>query len=296
MWIILIFHLFLCAALYLLMHLGILRSQKKLLIFVFLIPLFGIAVLAINEIYSRGNKKVKKEAGIEKLKINDEIYRSILMEEQEENIIVPLQEALILNDASVRRELMMKIMYDDTSQYVDTLKTARMNNDTEVVHYATTAMVEVQKEYDLKLQQLDKEYRENPEEMSILKSYLDLLGNYIASGLLEGNMLHFQRRKYQELLEKIISLQKEEDSITWFTKKAENELALKEYEAADHTIEEIISRWPDQEKGYLLRINLSAAEKKRESIKDTLDEINKYHIYLSSTGKNVVRFWQEEGL
>ena len=40
---------------------------------------------------------------------------------------------------------MMDILYDDVGEYVEVLKNARMNDDTEVVHYATTAMVELQK-------------------------------------------------------------------------------------------------------------------------------------------------------
>ena len=40
-----------------------------------------------------------------------------------------------------REELMMDILYDDVGEYVEVLKNARMNDDTEVVHYATTAMV-----------------------------------------------------------------------------------------------------------------------------------------------------------
>nr|WP_308625304.1 hypothetical protein [uncultured Eisenbergiella sp.] len=238
--------------------------------------------------------EVRKDAGIEKLKINDEIHRSILMEEQEENIIVPLQEALILNDASVRRELMMKIMYDDTSQYVDTLKTARMNEDTEVVHYATTAMVEVQKEYDLKLQQMEKRMEQTPDEPDIVDCYLELIDNYIATGLLEGNMLQAQRRRYEELLTKKTE-GFADTSLLWYGKKAENEMELREYRKAGDTITTILEKWPLQEKGYLLQIRLCIAQKDREGIRRTLSQMEDRTVYLSSVGRKTVAFWQEKG-
>lgn len=114
---------------------------------VFFIPVFGFLCLFVLEWESRGDQESKREVGIEKLKINDEIHRSILMEEEPaRDLIVPLQEALLINDASTRRQLIMDILYHDTGEYVDVLNKARMNDDVEVVHYATTAMVELQKD------------------------------------------------------------------------------------------------------------------------------------------------------
>lgn len=294
MLLLIIVHILLCTMVYVLLCLGIIKSSRMTFVFVVFIPLFGLAVLIVLEIHSRGRMEVRKDAGIEKLKINDEIHRSILMEEQEENIIVPLQEALILNDASVRRELMMKIMYDDVSQYVDTLKTARMNEDTEVVHYATTAMVEVQKEYDMKLQQMEKKMAQEPDDAAIVDRYLELIDSYIGSGLLEGNMLQAQRRRYEELLTKKME-GSAENSLMWHGKKAENELELKEYEKAADTIAVILEKWPNQEKGYLLQIRLYVAKKDREGIGRTLKQLEEKTVYLSSVGRKTVAFWQEKG-
>ena len=69
--------------------------------------------------------------------------------------IVPLEEALLINKPGVRRELIMDVLNDDPEEYMDILKQARMNEDVEVVHYAITAMVELSKEYDFRLQKLE---------------------------------------------------------------------------------------------------------------------------------------------
>ncbi len=56
-----------------------------------------------------------------------------------------------LNDPSRRRELIMNVLNDNRGN-MELLKQARMNEDVEVVHYAITAMVELSKEYDYRLQ------------------------------------------------------------------------------------------------------------------------------------------------
>ena len=78
--------------------------------------------------------------------------------EENDRDVVPLEEALLLNDSSRRRELIMNVLNDNPGEYVELLKQARMNEDVEVVHYAITAMVELSKEYDYRLQKIEKIY------------------------------------------------------------------------------------------------------------------------------------------
>lgn len=156
---------------------------------VFFIPVFGFGCLLILEWETRKGKETGKEAGIEKLKINDEIHRSILMEEEPaHDLIVPLQEALLINDASTRRQLIMDILYHDTGEYVEALNRARMNDDVEVVHYATTAMVELQKDYEEKLRKQRLDWERKKDSPALYAAYRQTLEAYVDSGILEGNM------------------------------------------------------------------------------------------------------------
>ena len=88
-----------------------------------LVPLWGLLALLFLEIRTRGRQDIYEEVGIEKLKINDAIHRSILMEEDPiEDRVVPLEEALLINDPLTRRELMMEVMYANPDDYVKQLK------------------------------------------------------------------------------------------------------------------------------------------------------------------------------
>jgi len=58
----------------------------------------------------------------------------------------------------------MNVLNDNPGEYVELLKQARMNEDVEVVHYAITAMVELSKEYDYRLQKIEKKYMNDPDD------------------------------------------------------------------------------------------------------------------------------------
>ncbi len=288
----LVIHIIICIVVYLLMRAGILKSTRMIMPLVCMVPAAGLAALLVLEIRSRGKQEILEEVGIEKLKINDEIHRSILMDEDPvEDRIVPLEEALLINEPSARRELMMEIMYANPSDYVEQLKEASLNDDTEVVHYAVTALSELQKEYDLQFQELEWEIRKHPEDTELEDRYISLLSRYLGSGLAEGNARNVKLRDYSDMLGR--RLETRQDSLRLYRDKVETDLQIKEYGKAYQVIQEILGRWEKNEAGYLLLLRYYAAMNSRAGIDSVLGMIERKGIYLSPEGRTEVRFWQK---
>lgn len=289
--ILIIIHIIICIVLYILIRAGILKCGPWAMPFAVLVPVWGIGCLLILELYARGSGNAREEVGLEKLKINDEVHRSILMEEDPtENLIVPLEEALLVNDPSTRRQLMMEIMYSNPDDYVTQLQEARANDDTEVVHYAVTALVELQKEYELRFQDLYHRMEENPEDEKLIRENIELTEQYLQSGLLEGNARNIQLRNYSGLL--ALQIEQTEDNLSLYCKKIEADLMIGEYEAAYQGIETVLEKWPQDENGYLYLLRYYSLVKDRKGIDRVLDMIRLRSIYLSPKGRSEVEFWQ----
>ena len=288
----LVIHIIICIVVYLLMRAGILKSTRMIMPLVCMVPAAGLAALLVLEIRSRGKQEILEEVGVEKLKINDEIHRSILMDEDPvEDRIVPLEEALLINEPSARRELMMEVMYANPSDYVEQLKEASLNDDTEVVHYAVTALSELQKEYDLQFQELEWEMRKHPEDTELEDRYISLLSRYLGSVLAEGNARNVKLRDYSDMLGR--RLETRQDSLRLYRDKVETDLQIKEYGKAYQVIQEILGRWEKNEAGYLLLLRYYAAMNSRAGIDSVLGMIERKGIYLSPEGRTEVRFWQK---
>lgn len=287
----LVIHLIVCIVIYILMRISVLKCTRMVMPLIVLVPVWGLGCLLVLELRARGKQEINEEVGIEKLKINDAIHRSIIMDEDPvEDRVVPLEEALLINDPSTRRELMMEIMYGNPDDYVRQLKGARMNDDTEVVHYAVTALTELQKEYDLKFQELDWEMEKNPKSRDILDRYLELLNRYLASGIPEGSERDLKLRTYSNMLEK--KLEEEKDNLMLWKRKAEADLQIGEYELANEEIRKILEKWEKNETGYLLLIQYYSAILNRVGIDKTLALLEKKRIHLSPEGRQTVRFWR----
>lgn len=125
---------------------------RALLPFMLLVPLWGplcVLLLHVRTLIRAGEHTAPD---LEQMRVDDEERRSILVEERADFAnTVPLEEALIVNDSSQRRSLVMSILNDNPSHYIDVLSQARLNEDVEVVHYAATAMAQIRAKEDLAL-------------------------------------------------------------------------------------------------------------------------------------------------
>lgn len=113
-----IFHIICCVLVWTGINSHLLKVKRYLILPVIFVPVWGmICVLLLHfQIFFHQDKK--REIGIEKMKINEEIYRSIIApKEESDRNIVPLEEVLLIDEAAMRRENQMQ-----TKEYEQVLK------------------------------------------------------------------------------------------------------------------------------------------------------------------------------
>ncbi len=288
----LIIHLFIVFLVYMFTRMDIIKVDGIMLTMVLCIPIWGVvAAICISVIVKRG-KSGQKKADLEALSGAGIDRESMPTPIGESENIVPLEDALIMDDPSVRRSVMMDVLMQDASSYIPVLNQARMNDDAEVVHYATTAMASLSKEYELRLQDLSTQYAENPMKEGLLDEYIDFLSRYITSDMISGQFLDIQRRTYQQLLTEKANVASKIDDYAALTQSF---LDTKDYSQADFVISSMEKIWPEHDKCFLLRFRYyyetGAGSKIEEMIKKVTDGENFY----SRKVRDVVDFWVKNG-
>ena len=169
-------HLLVCLLAFLGIHFNILKVHKYMFFVALLLPFWGVLILLILHFQIWFNADDSVEIGVEKLKLDSELYRSVTVDEKKvAATTVPIEEALVINSAKERRSIIMDVLNDNPKEYIEFLQKAGNNEDTEVVHYAVTAMVEISKENDFMLQSLEREYSLDPDNPIVLGRYIDFL-------------------------------------------------------------------------------------------------------------------------
>lgn len=288
--ILLAIHLLLSLLVFLGIKFGALKVHKYMFFVALLMPLWGIIVVLIlhYQIFFEADDAIEVE--VEKMQIDSELYKSVTIDEKKvAATTVPIEEALVINSAKERRSIIMDVLNDNPKEYVEFLQKAGNNDDTEVVHYAVTAMVEISKENDYILQNLEREYAVNPDDDGVLERYSDFLWSCLSQNLMQGQVEVLNRELFSELIKKKIE---KESKINDYVRSVENDLRRNQFTSAGETLREMKEKYPLNEEYYLLRIQYLASLGRGEDIKKLLVEIDDKHIFLSSKAKEVLAFWE----
>ena len=274
----------------------IIRSRGHLsfskVILAALVPLFGPACLISGELLGK-----KAPAGGEMLSLNentaeDAVYRSIRVRpDNDADSIVPLEESLLINHPAKRRRLLLNVLNLDPSDYVEGLRKAGINDDTEVVHYAVTALVELRKEFNDRLFHIEEEIKES-QDLASLQRYAAFDEEYLKTGLPENGERLERLNHYNQLLAQLLE---EDSSITDKAsidrKRAACFMAVRDYGKARHLLDRLIIKEPENEENYLLMLRCLSAMKDREGIDETLAALSANHVFLTKAGKEALAFW-----
>lgn len=327
---VLIIHIVIILILILLKLLHVLKSRAVVILIAALLPLWGILMLVIKEINEYRENRKKHDIDVahmsvesimksihlddsndevvplnEAMIINDSVLRQDMMRDilydvgnnvsvAEDDVlekVVPLNEALVMNDSATRRALIMDVLYTNPSDYISQLIEAKKNDDTEVVHYAVTALVELQKEFDLRFQALFMD-KEKLDDEVWSREYGKLLEYYISSGLLEGDGLRTQLLNYRNLL--IHRIDTGNRNWTLQYKLADVNLQLGDVESLTRDVEEMKARWPRRDSTYVYRLKLAFLMKDSNSIKEIFKELEGEDVYMSSELRSLKAFWNDD--
>ncbi|MGM0881207.1 MAG: hypothetical protein ACQEXQ_09205 [Bacillota bacterium] len=219
------------------------------------------------------------------------VYRK--PETKKEMNVVPLEEALLVNDLPTRRRIMIDLLKQDSLEYLEVLRLAVSNEDTETSHYAVSAIMEIKRKLTLTLQELSVKYEDNKHDAYLLSSYADVLKSYMRSGFLDDRTMLKHKHTYAEVLGKLIEAAP--DAAGAYAEKVETELDLGEYAAAEQTAKRFLERFPHSEDAYLGLMNVYFTLRSSEQLKQTLEQLKRSSIRLSSRAMTTVRFWSEGG-
>ena len=288
-------HIFVCLVLAVLTARKVLVAAPASVVMAFFVPVFGPVGVALLEARLRDKDAEGQEFDIEELRVNDAVHRSILMEQSTVGSgVVPLREAMLINDSATRRELIMDVLYEGAESQPHALREARGNDDAEVVHYATTALVELQKTFDERMAQARSACKASPEDARAASRLAEVLGDYIASGLLEGSMLDSVRAEYAQALENLLALlpPEGEAALDACSHGFDNALAQGDDRAMAAYAERACRTWPRREEGHLMALRLAAHKGSRAGVDEALAALHSDDVRLSVRGRHEMAFWE----
>lgn len=258
------------------------------------LPIFGLLLLGITDVYKRTSKKNANELMLEsdllKLAEGSNIFRRTDLEK--EMNIVPVEDILFLNDTSTRRKMLIDVLKEQTIWQIGTLETALQNEDSETVHYAAAALTEMRRNLQLQLQDLSVKYEENKQDLEVLRAYADVLKKYLDSSLIDQRTFVKYSYTYSFVLESLLDIYQEEES--YFVDKINCELVNQSYEKAAQYCQLFREYHPESEQPYVMSLKRFFTIRDYAGFVAEMNRLKSSSVKISHATLMMIRYWNEE--
>ena len=286
-----ILHFIFCIVVYFAVHAGILRFSEQLLPIICLVPCAGLFIAIFADYDSRHEKVGSKPISLEELHAGLEDFRMNKPSEVTgESEIVPLEEAMAVNDSSTRRKLVLDILRQDTASYTQLLLEATMDDDIEVSHYASTALMELQREYELGLQKADAALKEDPENPQLQMQKMRALEKIMESGLVDEEVKAIHLKQFLDTANAY--LEKSPEDMFTMVKIVKYNLELGEYEKANELANKMIERWPNREHVWISKLETCYKSGDMEGFHNAIARMRADNVYLTPENRKLIEFWE----
>lgn len=275
-----------------------------------LLPLWGPVCAVAIQMHVRGGEKADQEAESGRFGITDEVYRSIRMEESGVSEIRPIGDVLETGTPVQRRSLLLSVLHSGADPFVRPLRKAGVNDDTEVVHYAVTALVELRSSYVRRRSLMEDKYLSSPSDPVVLREYAELEEEYLRSNIPENGERQECLAHCRMLLEKLLQVQQQQSRengsrgmgqaesrrqaqgrFSLLRRIGEICLQQEDPSGAGETAYAMLREAPDREEGYLLLLRAGAVAGDGRKIAEAIRRVRERGVYLSPSGREQVDFW-----
>ncbi len=284
-----IINLLITLFIYLLSSLFELKEKMCLVLLSIIIPIIG-GTVAIFYIVFKKYGHDKSEEIMETMMYKEEY--NLFNNYSDNNIsIIPIKDALVLNEKSVKRRLIIHAIKDNPKEYVLATKEALNDNDTGTSHYAASVLTYLASKLPEDVKENEDNYLKSNKDIKAGLKYYKSLKVYIDSKIDNTYLMEEYEEKYILLLKELI----EKDSAECYYKDLIDILIKrKKYNEAENYISIFKNIYKKLDEPYITALKLAYNMKDFSYLKSELDALIKSDIHIQGENLKLVRYWINE--
>lgn len=160
-----------------------LTKYALLSVFIFLCPIVSLAFLGLGTLFY----KIFFDSSIDLAAITFSKDRVDVVERpdmEEEMNLVPLEEAIMIDDKDSLRQLLLTVLRGDVSKSINAVSKALNSSDSEASHYAASAIMDVTAEFQNTIQKFQAQLESAPEDREVNQLFIEYLIRMLEAGFL----------------------------------------------------------------------------------------------------------------
>lgn len=231
------------------------------------------------------------QAHLEDVSFSKERVRTqVKADEERERNIVPVEEAIVVNDNKSQRMALMNIIKGDMRSALSSISLALNSEDSETAHYAASALSDILSEFRIKVHKMYLEMQEeDPAQTECEEKLLDFMDDVLKRKIFTG----LEQNRFVQMMDTVAEALYGKDVSKMTAERYENVcLRLLEVNDFDHTEKwcgRLLKQYPDHLSAYTCRLKLFFMTKNREEFFRVLNELKETNIIIDNETLEMIR-------
>lgn len=203
-----------------------------------------------------------------------------------EDRMVPMSEALVMNDHLVCCSMLIGAMKDDSIKYAASIREALRIGDAETAHYAAAAVTQMRRTLMEKVNRLEAQYLAETYDLEIWEEYASALEACLDSELFDDAAEMRMLRSLEEILGRILIRRPTPKA---FARMIDLHINRDNIRKAMYYSKKFLKCCPNEEKAYLLHIECMIRKNDDQGLRDFLAALPKYPVKLTHATLQYIR-------
>jgi hypothetical protein len=262
-------------------------------IFMIVCPVIGPFYLFFSWlIYAIYFKRNNSKVSIEELSLNKEKINVILKPDINSALNkVPIEEALIISDNKSVRKLLLDVLREDSKSSAKSILKAVEHKDSEVSHYAASAISDIINEFKIKEKQFREDYYIDKENVELSRRYVDYLYDFLEQNILSTAEQKLYCGMFEQLIITMKSCLPEEITGELYNKLICVLLSLEENDRAGFWVYHALNNNGNELGSYKAGLRYYYINENRREFLLLIDNLKKSDIVLDHEMLEMVRFY-----
>ena len=218
----------------------------------------------------------------------------IRADEENERNMVPLEEAIEIEDTENLRNLMMNIVKGDITHSLASIALALNSEDTETAHYAASVLQDAINDFRNNVHREHKKIKERRPDMAVSAARLiDSLDQVLVQHVLTD----VEQKDYVAILddvcEELYEVETERMTSSQFEAVTLRLLEIKDYEKCQKWCERAVYRFPNTLATYTCQLKYFFSSGQKERFFEVLEELKKSSIVIDSETLELIRAFRQ---
>lgn len=220
----------------------------------------------------------------------DRVKTQLKADEERARNMVPLEEALAINEKKNLRLVMMNMVKGEIQDSLSAIALALESGDSESSHYAASVMTDELNEFRTKVQALSREIQNEKEEETgleeLLIAYMDkVLKLQIFTAIEQKRFVQIMADAAEKLWQKDMLKMKEEQYESVCLRMME----VKEYEGSEKWCLRLAERYPDKLSAYTCRLKLYFTQQNKDAFFSALNDLKRSDVVIDRETLELIR-------